>query len=62
MERETFILNSLEDIDVMEVEVTTFSDLTADDLASIAISNEQSRLGRVVSHQEVQKKAMERRR
>ena len=62
MERETFILNSLEDIDVMEVEVTTFSDLTVDDLASIAISNEQSRLGRVVSHQEVQRKAMERRR
>ena len=45
----------------MEPEQTTFSELTADDLKSIYLSKEQSRMGMVIDHSKVQKEAMERR-
>ena len=48
-------------VEVMEPEQTTFSELTADDLKSIYLSKEQSRMGMVIDHSEVQKEAMERR-
>ena len=57
------IMKFLDDIgvEVMEPEQTTFSELTADDLKSIYLSKEQSRMGMVIDHSEVQKEAMERR-
>lgn len=57
------IMKFLDDIgvEVMEPEQTTFSELTADDLKSIYLSKEQSRIGMVIDHSEVQKEAMERR-
>ena len=57
------IMKFLDDIgvEVMEPEQTTFSQLTADDLKSIYLSKEQSRMGMVIDHSEVQKEAMERR-
>lgn len=57
------IMKFLDDIgvEVMEPEQTTFSELTADDLKSIYLSKEQSRMGMVIDHSEVQREAMERR-
>ena len=57
------IMKFLDDIgvEVIEPEQTTFSELTADDLKSIYLSKEQSRMGMVIDHSEVQKEAMERR-
>ena len=57
------IMKFLDDIgvEVMEPEQTTFSELPADDLKSIYLSKEQSRMGMVIDHSEVQKEAMERR-
>ena len=57
------IMKFLDDIgvEVMEPEQTTFSELTADDLKSIYLSKEHSRMGMVIDHSEVQKEAMERR-
>lgn len=57
------IMKFLDDIgvEVMEPEQTTFSELTADDLKSIYLSKEQSRMGMVIDHSEVQKEAIERR-
>lgn len=57
------IIKFLDDIgvEVMEPEQTTFSELTTDDLKSIYLSKEQSRMGMVIDHSEVQKEAMERR-
>ena len=57
------IMKFLDDIgvEVIEPEQTTFSELTADDLKSIYLSKEQSRMGMVIDHSEVQRKAMERR-
>lgn len=57
------IMKFLDDIgvEVMEPEQTTFSELTTDDLKSIYLSKEQSRMGMVIDHSEVQKEAMERR-
>ena len=57
------IMKFLDDIgvEVMEPEQTTFSELTAEDLKSIYLSKEQSRMGMVIDHSEVQREAMERR-
>ena len=57
------IMKFLDDIgvEVMEPEQTTFSELTADDLKSIYLSKEQSRMGMVIDHSEVQREAMKRR-
>lgn len=57
------IMNFLDDIgvEVIEPEQTTFSELTANDLKSIYLSKEQSRMGMVIDHSEVQREAMERR-
>jgi hypothetical protein len=57
------IMKFLDDIgvEVMEPEQTTFSELTTEDLKSIYLSKEQSRMGMVIDHSEVQKEAMERR-
>ena len=57
------IMKFLDDIgvEVVEPEQTTFSELTADDLKSIYLSKEQSRMGMVIDHSEVQREAMERR-
>ena len=57
------IMKFLDDIgvEVMEPEQTTFSKLTANDLKSIYLSKEQSRMGMVIDHSEVQREAMERR-
>jgi hypothetical protein len=57
------IMKFLDDIgvEVMEPEQTTFSELTADDLKSIYLSKEQSRMGMVIDHSEVQREAMGRR-
>ena len=57
------IMKFLDDIgvEVIEPEQTTFSELTADDLKSIYLSKEQSRMGMVIDHSKVQKEAMERR-
>ena len=57
------IMKFLDDIgvEVMEPEQTTFSELTTEDLKSIYLSKEQSRIGMVIDHSEVQKEAMERR-
>ena len=57
------IMKFLDDIgvEVIEPEQTTFSELTANDLKSIYLSKEQSRMGMVIDHSEVQKEAMERR-
>ena len=57
------IMKFLDDIgvEVMEPEQTTFSELTTDDLKSIYLSKEQSRMGMVIDHSEVQREAMERR-
>ena len=57
------IMKFLDDIgvEVIEPEQTTFSELTADDLKSIYLSKEQSRMGMVIDHSEVQREAMERR-
>jgi len=54
------IMKFLDDIgvEVMEPEQTTFSELTADDLKSIYLSKEQSRMGMVIDHSEVQREAM----
>lgn len=57
------IMKFLDDIgvEVIEPEQTTFSELTADDLKSIYLSKEQSRMEMVIDHSEVQREAMERR-
>lgn len=57
------IMKFLDDIgvEVIEPEQTTFSELTTEDLKSIYLSKEQSRMGMVIDHSEVQKEAMERR-
>ena len=57
------IMKFLDDIgvEVIEPEQTTFSELTADDLKSIYLSKEQSRMGMVIDHSEVQREAMKRR-
>lgn len=57
------IMKFLDDIgvEVMEPEQTTFSELTTEDLKSIYLSKEQSRMGMIIDHSEVQKEAMERR-
>ena len=57
------IMKFLDDIgvEVMEPEQTTFSELTTEDLKSIYLSKEQSRMGMVIDHSEVQREAMERR-
>ena len=57
------IMKFLDDIgvEVIEPEQTTFSELTTEDLKSIYLSKEQSRIGMVIDHSEVQKEAMERR-
>lgn len=57
------IMKFLDDIgvEVMEPERTTFSELTTEDLKSIYLSKEQSRMGMVIDHSEVQREAMERR-
>ena len=57
------IMKFLDDIgvEVIEPEQTTFSELTTDDLKSIYLSKEQSRMGMVIDHSEVQREAMERR-
>lgn len=57
------IMKFLDDIgvEVMESEQTTFSELTTEDLKSIYLSKEQSRMGMVIDHSEVQREAMERR-
>lgn len=57
------IMKFLDDIgvEVIEPEQTTFSELTADDLKSIYLSKEQSRMGMVIDHSEAQREAMERR-
>ena len=57
------IMKFLDDIgvEVIEPEQTTFSELTANDLKSIYLSKEQSRMGMVIDHSEVQREAMERR-
>ena len=57
------IMKFLDDIgvEVMEPEQTTFSELTTEDLKSIYLSKEQSRIGMVIDHSEVQREAMKRR-
>lgn len=57
------IMKFLDDIgvEVMEPEQTTFSELTTEDLKSIYLSKEQSRMGMVIDHSEVQREAMKRR-
>ena len=57
------IMKFLDDIgvEVMESEQTTFSELTTEDLKSIYLSKEQSRIGMVIDHSEVQREAMKRR-
>ena len=57
------IMKFLDDIgvEVIEPEQTTFSELTADDLKSIYLSKEQSRMGMVIDHSEVQREGMKRR-
>ena len=57
------IMKFLDDIgvEVIEPEQTTFAELTTDDLKSIYLSKEQSRMGMVIDHSEVQREAMERR-
>ena len=57
------IMKFLDDIgvEVIEPEQTTFSELTTEDLKSIYLSKEQSRMGMVIDHSEVQREAMERR-
>ena len=57
------IMKFLDDIgvEVMEPEQTTFSELTTEDLKSIYLSKEQSRMGMVIDHSEVQREGMERR-
>ena len=57
------IMKFLDDIgvEVIEPELTTFSELTTEDLKSIYLSKEQSRMGMVIDHSEVQREAMERR-
>ena len=57
------IMKFLDDIgvEVIEPEQTTFSELTTEDLKSIYLSKEQSRIGMVIDHSEVQREAMKRR-
>ena len=57
------IMKFLDDIgvEVIEPEQTTFSKLTTEDLKSIYLSKEQSRIGMVIDHSEVQREAMKRR-
>jgi hypothetical protein len=57
------IMKFLDDIgvEVIEPEQTTFSELTTEDLKSIYLSKEQSRMGMVIDHSEVQREAMKRR-
>ena len=47
-------------VEIIEPEQTTFSELTLEDLERIYRSKEQSKLGLVTQHSEVQKRAMER--
>lgn len=47
-------------VEIIEPEQTTFSELTSQDLERIYRSKEQSKLGLVTQHSEVQKKAIER--
>ena len=57
------IMKFLDDIgvEVIEPEQTTSSELTTEDLKSIYLSKEQSRIGMVIDHSEVQREAMKRR-